>query len=87
MAIQQYPDGQLKSFLSYKGKIFSSQKELIKSFELKPKQFKELLETKEIMLTTKNFLFDQMQKEIKLNPEQQKIFDDIWQFKQGFKLI
>ena len=85
MAIQQYPDGQLKSFLSYKGKIFSSQKELIKSFELKPKQFKELLETKEIMLTTKNFLFDQMQKEIKLNPEQQKIFDDIWQFKQGFK--
>ncbi len=86
MAIQQYPDTQLKSFLSYRGKTFSSQKDLTNTFELKPKQFKELLSSKEISSTSKNFLFHQMQKEIKLNQEQQKIFDDIWQHKkQGFK--
>ena len=86
MAIQQYPDTQLKSFLSYKGKTFSSQKDLTNTFKLKPKQFKELLDSKEISSTFKNFLFHQMQKEIKLNREQQKIFDDIWQHKkQGFK--
>ena len=86
MAIQQYPDTQLKSFLSYKGKTFSSQKDLTNTFKLKPKQFKELLDSKEISSNFKNFLFHQMQKEIKLNREQQKIFDDIWQHKkQGFK--
>jgi primosomal protein N' (replication factor Y) len=86
MAIQQYPDTQLKSFLSYKGKTFSSQKDLTNTFKLKPKQFKELLDSKEISSTFKNFLFHQTQKEIKLNREQQKIFDDIWQHKkQGFK--
>ena len=86
MAIQQYPDTQLKSFLSYKGKTFSSQKDLTNTFKLKTKQFKELLDSKEISSTFKNFLFHQMQKEIKLNREQQKIFDDIWQHKkQGFK--
>ena len=60
MAIQQYPDTQNKSFLSYKGKTFSSQKDLSNFFELKPKQFKELLGSKEISLTSKNFLFHQM---------------------------
>ena len=86
MAIQQYPNTQLKSFLSYKGKTFSSQKDLTNSFELKPKQFKELLYSKEISSTSKNFLFHQMQKEIKLNQEQQKIFDDVWHHKKhGFK--
>ena len=78
IAIQQYPDTQHKSFFSYKGKTFSSQKDLTNTFELKLKQFKELLASKEISLTSKNFLFHQMQKEIKLNQEQQKIFDDIW---------
>src|SRR5210317_2621232 len=72
MAIQQYPDTQHKSFFSYKGKTFSSQKNLSNTFELKPKQFKELLASKEISSTFKNFLFHQMQKEIKLNREQQK---------------
>ena len=86
MAIQQYPDTRLKSFLSYKGKTFSSQKDLTNIFELKPKQFKELIDSKEIFLTSKNFLFHQMKKEIKLNQEQQKIFHDVWQHKkQGFK--
>ena len=86
MAIQQYPDTRLKSFLSYKGKTFSSQKDLINIFKLKPKQFKELIDSKEISLTSKNFLFHQMKKEIKLNQEQQKIFHDVWQHKkQGFK--
>ncbi len=86
MAIQQYPNTQLKSFLSYKGKTFSSQKDLTNTFELKPKQFKELLCSKEISSTSKNFLFHQMQKEIKLNQEQQKIFDDVWHHKKhGFK--
>ncbi len=86
MAIQQYPNTQIKSFLSYKGKTFSSQKDLTNTFELKPKQFKELLYSKEISSTSKNFLFNQMQKEIKLNQEQQKIFDDVWQHKKhGFK--
>ena len=86
MAIQQYPDTRLKNFLSYKGKTFSSQKDLINIFELKPKQFKELIDSKEIFLTSKNFLFHQMKKEIKLNQEQQKIFHDVWQHKkQGFK--
>ncbi len=86
MAIQQYPDTRLKSFLSYKGKTFSSQKDLTNIFELKPKQFKELIDSKEIFLTSKNFLFHQMKKEIKLNKEQQKIFHDVWQHKkQGFK--
>ena len=86
MAIQQYPDTRLKSFLSYKGKTFSSQKDLTNIFKLKPKQFKELIDSKEIFLTSKNFLFHQMKKEIKLNQEQQKIFHDVWQHKkQGFK--
>ena len=86
MAIQQYPDTRLKNFFSYKGKTFSSQKDLINIFELKPKQFKELIDSKEIFLTSKNFLFHQMKKEIKLNQEQQKIFHDVWQHKkQGFK--
>ena len=86
MAIQQYPDTRLKSFLSYKGKIFSSQKDLTNIFKLTPKQFKELIDSKEIFLTSKNFLFHQMKKEIKLNQEQQKIFHDVWQHKkQGFK--
>ena len=86
MAIQQYPNTQLKSFLSYKGKTFSSQKDLTNTFEIKPKQFKELLYSKEISSTSKNFLFHQMQKEIKLNQEQQKIFDDVWHHKKhGFK--
>ena len=86
MAIQQYPDTRLKNFFSYKGKTFSSQKDLINIFELKPKQFKELIDSKEIFLTSKNFLFHQMKKEIKLNQEQQKIFNDVWQHKkQGFK--
>jgi hypothetical protein len=57
MAIQQYPDTQHKSFLSYKGKTFSSQKDLTNTFELKPKQFKELLDSKEISLTSKIFFF------------------------------
>ena len=86
MAIQQYPNTQLKSFLSYKGKTFSSQKDLTNTFEIKPKQFKKLLYSKEISSTSKNFLFHQMQKEIKLNQEQQKIFDDVWHYKKhGFK--
>ena len=55
MAIQQYPDTRLKSFLSYKGKTFSSQKDLTNIFELKPKQFKELIDSKEIFLTSKIF--------------------------------
>ena len=38
MAIQQYPNTQLKSFLSYKGKTFSSQKDLINIFQLFSKQ-------------------------------------------------
>ena len=86
MAIQQYPNTQLKSFLSYKGKTFSSQKDLTNTLKIKPKQFKKLLYSKEISLTSKNFLFHQMQKEIKLNQEQQKIFDDVWHHKKhGFK--
>ena len=86
MAIQQYPNTQLKSFLSYKGKTFSSQKDLTNTLEIKPKQFKKLLYSKEISSTSKNFLFHQMKKEIKLNQEQQKIFDDVWHHKKhGFK--
>ena len=40
MAIQQYPDTRLKSFLRYKGKTFSSQKDLANTFQLKPKKIK-----------------------------------------------
>ena len=78
MGIQQFPSNKLKDFYFFSQKIITSQKNLMKEFNLSSKKWKELISNKSIITTSKSFLFREMEKKISLNSEQYKIFQNIW---------
>ncbi len=74
MAVQRFPDTQLKSYYLFKNKIYETQKNLINKLNLSKKDWQKLSEEKKISQTTKSFIFDQMAQNISLNSDQEKIF-------------
>ena len=74
MAVQRFPDTQLKSYYLFKNKIYETQKSLINKLNLSKKDWQKLSEEKKISQTTKSFIFDQMAQNISLNSDQEKIF-------------
>ncbi len=78
MAITNLPSTLIKKYFLFKQTVFTSQKSLMNKFDLSKSEFENLLSTKQIQLTNKNFLFEQNIKEIILNQEQQKIYNQIW---------
>ena len=74
MAVQRFPDTQLKSYYLFKNKIYETQKSLINKLNLSKKDWQKLSEEKKISQTTKSFIFDQMAQNISLNFDQEKIF-------------
>ena len=78
MALQNFPLIDLKKYFNYENKIFTSQKDLMEKLNLSSKQWRELRKDNLIKFTSKNFTFEKMAKEIKLNTDQKKIFDQIW---------
>ena len=77
MAISNIPSLQIKKYFSYKKNIFTTQQSLMTKSNLSKSEFENLLSTKQIQLTNKNFLFDKIKKEIVLNQEQQRIYNHI----------
>ena len=74
MAVQRFPDTQLKSYYLFKNKIYETQKSLINKLNLSKKDWQKLSEEKKISQTTKSFIFDNMAQNISLNSDQEKIF-------------
>ncbi len=74
MAVQRFPDTQLKSYYLFKNIIYETQKSLINKLNLSKKDWQKLSEEKKISRTTKSFIFDQMAQNITLNSDQEKIF-------------
>ncbi len=74
MAIQQFPNTQLKNYYLFKNKIYETQKNLIDKYNLSKKDWQKLLEEKKISQTTDSFIFDGMAQNISLNPDQENIF-------------
>ena len=74
MAVQRFPDTQLKNYYLFKNKIYETQKSLINKLNLSKKDWQKLSEEKKISQTTKSFIFDNMAQNISLNSDQEKIF-------------
>ena len=74
MAVQRFPDTQLKNYYLFKNKIYETQKNLVNKLNLSKKEWQKLSEEKKISQTTKSFIFDQMAQNISLNSDQEKIF-------------
>ncbi len=74
MAIQQFPNTQLKNYYLFENKIYETQKNLIHQYNLSKKDWLKLLEEKKISQTTDSFIFDGMAQNISLNPDQENIF-------------
>ena len=74
MAVQRFPDTQLKNYYLFKNKIYETQKSLINKLNLSKKDWQKLSEEKKISQTSKSFIFDQMAQNISLNSDQEKIF-------------
>ena len=74
MAVQRFPDTQLKSYYLFKNKIYETQKSLINKLNLSKKDLQKLSEEKKISQTTKSFIYDKMSQNISLNSDQEKIF-------------
>ena len=74
MAIQQFPNTQLKNYYLFENKIYETQKNLIHQYNLSKKDWLKLLEEKKISQTTDSFIFDGMAQKISLNPDQENIF-------------
>ena len=79
MGVQQFPSTKIKDFYIFSQRIITSQKKLMKEFNLSPKQWKELCINNDIVKTTNSFLFRKMKKKISLNEDQMEIFQNIWQ--------
>ncbi len=77
MAIQQFPNKQLKNYYLFKNKIYETQKNLIDKYNLSKKDWQKLLEEKKISQTTDSFIFDGMAQNISLNPDQENIFKSL----------
>ena len=77
MAIQQFPNTQLKNYYLFENKIYETQKNLIDQFNLSKKDWLKLLEEKKISQTTDSFIFDGMAQKISLNPDQENIFKSL----------
>ncbi len=77
MAIQQFPNTQLKNYYLFKNKIYETQKNLIDKYNLSKKDWQKLLEEKKISQTTDSFIFDGMAQNISLNPDQENIFKSL----------
>ncbi len=77
MAIQQFPNTQLKNYYLFENKIYETQKNLIHQYNLSKKDWLKLLEEKKISQTTDSFIFDGMAQNISLNPDQENIFKSL----------
>ena len=77
MAIQQFPNTQLKNYYLFKNKIYETQKNLIDKYNLSKKDWQKLLEEKKISQTIDSFIFDGMAQNISLNPDQENIFKSL----------
>ena len=77
MAIQQFPNTQLKNYYLFENKIYETQKNLIDKYNLSKKDWLKLLEEKKISQTTDSFIFDGMAQKISLNPDQENIFKSL----------
>ena len=77
MAIQQFPNTQLKNYYLFENKIYETQKNLIDKYNLSKKDWQKLLEEKKISQTTDSFIFDGMAQYISLNPDQENIFKSL----------
>ncbi|MDA9713530.1 primosomal protein N' [Alphaproteobacteria bacterium] len=77
MAIQQFPNTQLKNYYLFENKIYETQKNLIDKYNLSKKDWQKLLEEKIISQTTDSFIFDGMAQNISLNPDQENIFKSL----------
>ncbi len=77
MAIQQFPNTQLKNYYLFENKIYETQKNLIDKYNLSKKDWQKLLEEKKISQTTDSFIFDGMAQNISLNPDQENIFKSL----------
>ena len=56
MAIQQFPNTQLKNYYLFENKIYETQKNLIHQYNLSKKDWLKLLEEKKISQTTDSFI-------------------------------
>jgi len=77
MAIQQFPNTQLKNYYLFENKIYETQKNLIDKHNLSKKDWQKLLEEKKISQTADSFIFDGMAQNISLNPDQENIFKSL----------
>ncbi len=77
MAIQQFPNTQLKNYYLFENKIYETQKNLIDKYNLSKNDWQKLLEEKKISQTTDSFIFDGMAQNISLNPDQENIFKSL----------
>ena len=73
MAIQQFPNTQLKNYYLFENKIYETQKNLIDKYNLSKKDWQKLLEEKKISQTTDSFIFDGMAQHISVNPDQENV--------------
>ena len=77
MAIQQFPNTQLKNYYLFENKIYETQKNLIDNHNLSKKDWLKLLEERKISQTSDSFIFDGMAQKISLNPDQENIFKSL----------
>ncbi len=77
MAIQQFPNTQLKNYYLFENKIYETQKNLIHQYNLSKKDWLKLLEERKISQTTDSFIFDGMAQKISLNTDQENIFKSV----------
>ena len=77
MAIQQFPNTQLKNYYLFENKIYETQRNLIHKYNLSKKDWLKLLEEKKISQTTDSFIFDGMAQKISLNTDQENIFKSL----------
>ena len=77
MAIQQFPNTQLKNYYLFENKIYETQKNLIDKYNLSKKDWQKLLEERKISQTTDSFIFDGMAQNISLNTDQENIFKSL----------
>ncbi len=77
MAIQQFPNTQLKNYYLFENKIYETQKNLIDKYNFSKKDLQKLLDERKISQTTKSFIFDNMAQNISLNPDQENIFKSL----------
>ncbi len=77
MAIQQFPNTQLKNYYLFENKIYETQRNLIHKYNLSKKDWLKLLEEKKISQTTDSFIFDGMAQKISLNADQENIFKSL----------